>query len=99
MKGGGLSTKLGEILELLQESPGSPLGVVSTALDPSRWCQEQQKWQILGWPGHLLELFEEGHSGLGTLQSELFNGIVLAAGAAPIRILVVQDVQSCFPFF
>lgn len=83
-------------------------------LDPSRWCQKQQKWQILGWPGHLLELFKEGHSRLGTLQSEfegsnadrssalglrLFNGIVLAAGATSVRILIVQNVQSCFPFF
>jgi hypothetical protein len=65
---------------------------------PSCWCWEQ-KWQILGWLGHLLELFKEGHSGLGTLQSEfegsnvhkssslglrLFTGVVLAAGATPV---------------
>lgn len=34
--------------------------------------------------GSLLEFFKEGHSGLGALQSELFNGIVLATGAAPV---------------
>lgn len=34
--------------------------------------------------GSPLEFFKEGHSGLGALQSELFNGIVLAAGAAPV---------------
>lgn len=49
--------------------------------------------------GSLLEFFKEGHSGLGTLQSEfedsnadrssalglrLLNGIVLATGAAPV---------------
>lgn len=71
---------------------------------PSCWYQEQQVWQILRWPGHLLEFFKEGHSGLGALQSEfedsnadrssalglrLFNGVVLAASAAPVRILVV----------
>lgn len=34
--------------------------------------------------GSLLKFFKEGHSGLGALQSELFNGIVLAIGAAPV---------------
>lgn len=33
--------------------------------------QEQEKWQVLGWLGHLLELFKEGHSRLGALQGEL----------------------------
>lgn len=50
------------------------------------------------------ELLKEGYTGLGTLQGEfedsnadrssalglrLFNGIVLAAGAAPVRVLIV----------
>lgn len=67
----------------------SALRMVPTASGPCCRCWEQQKWQILGWPGHLLELFKEGHSGLGTLQSELLNGIVLAAGATSVRVLIV----------
>lgn len=47
----------------------------------------------------LLELFKEGHSRLGALQGELLNGVVLAAAAAPVRVLVVQDVQSRLPLF
>lgn len=39
--------------------------------DPSCRCWEQQKSQIPGWLSHLLELFKEGHSGLGALQGEL----------------------------
>lgn len=36
---------------------------------------------------------ESGDSGY------LLNGVVLAAAAAPVRVLVVQDVQSRLPLF
>lgn len=29
----------------------------------------------------------------------LFDGVVLAAGATPVRVLVVQNVQGCLPLF
>ena len=55
---------------------GSPLGPPSGGSRgvgpiPSMPGADGQKQPILGWPGHLLELFKEGHSGLGALQGEL----------------------------
>jgi hypothetical protein len=62
----------------------------------SGWCQEQQIWQILRWPDHMLEFFKESYLGLGPLQIEfensnadrsdlglrLFNVIVLSIGVS-----------------
>lgn len=55
---------------------GSPLGPPSDGSRgvgpiPSVPRAGVRKQLILGWPGHLLELFKEGHSGLGALQGEL----------------------------
>lgn len=95
-------------------APSQPPANGSHGAGPSHRGWKQQKWQILELLGHLLELLKESHSGLGALQSEfedsnadrssalglrLFNRIVLAAGATPVRVLVVQNVQSGLPLF
>lgn len=89
MKDGGLSIRLREGSELPWKLPASPPMGGSHVSGPSCWCREQQKWRIQGWLSHLLELFKEGHSGLGTLQGKLFDGIVLAASTTPVRVLVM----------
>lgn len=71
MKGVGLSTQLGKVPELPRKLPASPPTMTPTVSDPSLWCREAADVTDPGVAGHLLELFKEGHSGLGALQGEL----------------------------
>lgn len=95
MKGAGLSAQPGKAPELRgSPHPARPRMAPSVSGPSHRCCK--QKWPILGWLGHLLELFKEGHSGLGALQGELQGSREESERGAGFQ-LFHDRMPSCLP--